>query len=384
MEMVSSGRGNPLLVDRHLRARSGVTPLLREVYISSRIFPPHAAAWLHLALVSMLAACGMAVSGCAQTDAANLSNRTFYREEYGLDTHGRKTWFDHLLEADPGSIRVVSSPDYEQEAPAKIAVLPFADRGSAQFVVDKIALTRRTPEEEADWAWTDANRLRRAIDGYLSEREFLVENMIQVDRVMKNHHIYNEDALKSVPPQTLGRWLGVDAVIYGEVTHYEAYYVALVAVWRVGVDIRMVSTHDGRQLFAENGSRYSVDANPAFDPVDILMNSGLTLFGLRDVMLARAEDETAREMVLRIPRSPRLEGDLIEQVDSWFDSGGPGEAGSEQSAIIVPSSASITPFREQIDSKGPFDDEGQGTGMCGFSPAGLDGTTTTMKLTPFP
>ena len=338
-------------------------PQLRQVHASSQFHPPLAAAGRNIALASIVIACTIAALGCAPTSSSDRSNRTFYRQEYGLDTHGRKTWFDHVLEADPGGIRVVSLADYEKEAPARIAVLPFADRGSAQFVVDRVALTRRNAEEEADWAWTDSNRLRRAIDGYISEREFLVENLIQVDRVMKDHHIYDENALNSVPPQTLGRWLGVDAVIYGEVTHYEAYYVALVAIWQVGVNIRMVSTHDGRVLFSQEGNRYSVDANPAFDPLSIVLNSGITLLGLRDVTLARAEDETAREMVLRIPRSPRLEDDLIEQADSWFDSGGPGEPTSAQSARIVP-------------SKGEFDSEEQIDRAFGFSlpqRASLDG-----------
>jgi hypothetical protein len=341
---------------------------LRQVCMSSRIFSLPDAAWRNVALASIAIACWIGASGCAPADSADLSNRTFYRQEYGLDTHGKKTWLDHMLEVDPGGIKEVSLPDYEQEAPAKIAVLPFSDRGSAQFVVDKIALTRRSSEEEADWAWTDSNRLRRAIDGYLSEREFLVENMIQVDQVMKDHHIYNEDALRRVPPQTLGRWLGVDAVIYGEVTHYEAYYVALVAIWQVGVNMRMVSTHDGRVLFAEDGSRYSVDANPAFDPVGIVLNSGITLFGLRDVVLARSEDETAREMVLHIPRSRRLEDALIEQADSWFDSGGPSDSTSGQSASIRPSSASITP-----SSGGTIPVSEQLDGMFGVTNAPFDG-----------
>jgi hypothetical protein len=33
-------------------------------------------------------------------------------------------------------------------------VLPFADIGSANFVVDKIALTHRSKIERANWAWT--------------------------------------------------------------------------------------------------------------------------------------------------------------------------------------------------------------------------------------
>jgi hypothetical protein len=260
----------------------------------------------------------LAIASCASQAA--LTDQTFFRNEYEVDTHGRKTWFDRLVETDPGGFKTQVTPGYESVAPARIAVLPFVNKGSAQFVVDKIPLTARSPEQQADWAWTNSNRLRRAVDGYLSSREFLVENLIQVDHIMKEHHIFDETSLARMSPQALGQMLGVDAVVYGEVTHYEAYYLALVSAYQVGVTTRMVSTRDGRELFAAEGSRYDVDVAPAFDPVDIALNSAFTLLQLRDIVLARAEDESAREIILRIPRSQRLQDELIEEATeapSW-------------------------------------------------------------------
>ena len=252
-----------------------------------------------------------ALSGCAaKTDR---TDRPFFRNEYGLETHGKKNWFDHLVELDPGSIKTTVAPDYDQVAPQKVAVLPFGDHGRANFTLDKIPLTFRSKEKVADWAWTDANRMRRAVSGYMAPREFQEANLIQVDEVLQEHGIDTEKKLLAVPPETLGKWLGVDAVVYGDVTHYEAYYAFLVSAWQVGADVKMVSTHDGKELFTASGSRYSVDFMPAFDPMDIAINSGLTLLELRDVTLARAEEEAAREIVLRIPRSEKLRSALIEQ-----------------------------------------------------------------------
>ena len=47
--------------------------------------------------------------------------------------------------------------------------------------------------------------------------------------------------------------------------------------------------------------------------MDIAINSAFTLLQLRDIVLARAEDESAREIILRIPRSQRLQDELIEE-----------------------------------------------------------------------
>lgn len=266
-------------------------------------------------LISALAGCAVLASiglgGCAST--ASYESRPFFQDEYGLGTHGRKTWFDHLVEVDPGGLHTYVAPDYDNKAPQTIAILPFADRGSANYVMDKIPLTHRNQQERAAWAWTDANRMRRAVTGYLASREFQEANTIQVDAILKEHGIDCEEKLEKVSPQTLGKWLGVDAVVYGEVTRYEAYYALLVSAYQVGADVKMVSTRNGEKLFAATGTRYDVNLMPAFDPIDIAINSGLSLLQLRDVTLARAEEEDAREIVLRIPRSEKLKKQLIEQ-----------------------------------------------------------------------
>ena len=74
-------------------------------------------------IVSTLAASmilgSVALSGCAaKTDR---SERPFFRNEYGLETHGKKNWFDHLVELDPGSLKTEVAPDYEQAAPQTVA-----------------------------------------------------------------------------------------------------------------------------------------------------------------------------------------------------------------------------------------------------------------------
>jgi len=269
-----------------------------------------------LRLVGFLAAicsaiCSVSLMGCSAS--TNSENRPFFRQEEELGSHGRKTWFDRLVEVDPGGMKTVIAPNYEQVAPERIAVLPFSDQGSAQYVVDKVPLSFRDQQERDNWAWTDGNRMRRAMMGFLAQREFVEANIYQVDAILKEHGIDNEATLEKVPPQTLGQWLAVDAVVYGEVTSYEAYYAGLISAWRVGANVRMVSTHDGTDLFEATGSRYAVNLAPAFDPIDIAIDSALSLLELRDVTLARAEEEDAREIVLRIPRSERLESSLTEE-----------------------------------------------------------------------
>ena len=244
------------------------------------------------------------IGGCA---AANQhEQRPFFLHEHDLQSHGRKTLLDRLVELDPGAFRVDVTPNYLQNPPLRIALLPFSDDGSANFVVNKIPLTFRSRNERYDWAWTHAQRLRHAMQGYLAEREFLVANLYGVDAVIQDQGISNMAELQQVSVEDLGDWLDVDAVMYGRVVHYDAYYFALVAAWQVGIEVRLVSTHDGKTLIRASGSRWAVSFLPAMDPQDIAINAAQNLLQLRDINLARAEEEACREVVKRIPQSDAL------------------------------------------------------------------------------
>ena len=261
----------------------------------------------------MLSAFLAGLAGCSTVSQRVEERRPFFQPEYELTSHGRKTLFDRIVELDPGGLNVKVASDYQSNAPLKVAVLPFTDRGSANFVVDKIPLTYRDQQQRASWAWTDAQRLRRSMVGYLSGREFYVLNPIGIDAVLRSHGITDEAELEKVAPQKLGSWLGADAVVYGEVAHYDAYYLALVSAWQVGIRGRIVSTYNGEQLIDFSGSRYSVNVMPALTPADILINSAASLLQLRDVVLARSEEEVCRELVLRIPVSENLRLQIAQQ-----------------------------------------------------------------------
>jgi hypothetical protein len=247
--------------------------------------------------------------GCASN---SYESRPFFQHEYAAESHGQKTILDRIIETDPGGFRVETSPQYLKDPPERIAVLPFADIGSANFVVDKIALTHRSKIERANWAWTDSQRLRRSLDGYLAQREFIVSPLDGVDAVLRARGIDTPAKLYQTPPEELGRLLGVDAIVYGTVTHYEAYYLLLVAGWQVSIEVSMVSTHGGENLVVAAGSRYAVQIMPALSVQDIVINSAENVLQLRDIILSRAEEETCREIVHRVPVSQELKA-RIEQ-----------------------------------------------------------------------
>lgn len=271
----------------------------------------------------VLAALMIAISGCSTT-APNYQTRPFFLSEEDTATHGRKSWFDRIIETDPGISDYVVATDYQEQPPRRIAVLPFVDHGNGDYMVDKISLSFRKSQEQLDQsAWTHANRVRRSVSGEIGGREFEIVPLVSVDAVLADRKIDNWDALMSVKPEQLGRWLDADAVVYGEILDYEAYYAGLISVWRVSARVRMVSTRDGHEVFTADSHRYSVDLSPAIDPIDIAIDSVETLIDLRDLRLARAEYEVGREIVMRLPIARRnieqLQNAAVEKERSLED-----------------------------------------------------------------
>ena len=254
----------------------------------------------------------LSLAGCS-TASTEYKSRPFFLSEEEVATHGRKAWYDRIVELDPGGASFTVAADYQQAPPKKIAVLPFTDFGEGEFVVDKLPLDARNEQERARWGWSHANHLRRAFAGDLATREFTLIPLLAIDAVLDDRGITDFDKLSSVSPREIGSWLHADALVYGEVIDYEAYYGFLLAAWRVTARVRMVSTRDGHELFSCTDTRYSTNLSPAIDPIDIVINSALNVVELRDITLARAEAEVGREIVLRLPVAERNVSDFTTE-----------------------------------------------------------------------
>jgi hypothetical protein len=242
------------------------------------------------------------IEGCASTQH---KSRPFFLTEEELETHGQKTWYDRVVEADPGGISFVVAADYQERPPRKIAVLPFLDKGEGSYLINKVSLKTRNEEERNRWSWSHANRVRRAVAGELGTREFIIAPLLEVDAVLASHGITDGEKLNAVPPDKLGRWLDADTVVYGELLNYEAYYAFLASSWKVSARVRMVLTKDRHEIFSCTETRYSSTVTPVIDPIDIGINSVLSLIHLRDITLARTEYEVGREIVNHLPKARR-------------------------------------------------------------------------------
>jgi hypothetical protein len=153
------------------------------------------------------------LAGCCSTASTQYKSRPFFLIEEDVTTHGRKAWYDSIIELDPGGAQFTVAADYQQAPPKNIAVLPFTDLGEGEFVVNNLSLLPRSDQELALWGWSHANHLRRAFAGELATREFTLIPLLAIDAVLAVRGITDFTKLSAESPMEIGRWLHADALV---------------------------------------------------------------------------------------------------------------------------------------------------------------------------
>lgn len=166
--------------------------------------------------------------------------------------------------------------------PRQVAVLPFADSTQTNGLADLV---------------------RAAFYSHLSVLPFNDLELYQVDARLKDHDLSTADRIAQTPVKDLGLILGVDAVVFGEVTEFDRVFAGFYSQLSVGAAITIYDTRSGQRLWAdshvsrfhEGGLPFSIISIPL-----ITMRSGLNL---RETVKLRAVDELCRELINRIPSS---------------------------------------------------------------------------------
>lgn len=255
--------------------------------------------------------------GCADKPYRALSPKSsdpFYQEDKDHGYSGQKKLLDRVYQLDPGQSFFKCSPYFLQDPPRKLAFLPFENLKGGDFLLNGMPLTERKGEDKKAWSWTYSNRLRKFLFAHFALREFELLGLLETDTILQELGITNPKRLYKTDPKDLGRALGVDAVIYGKVTHYESHYYLLFTQVVVGLYIRCVSTHDGSTLFEVAEVRRDNNLRIATNPIDFAAGSVQNVMALRDLYRIKAADEACREIVARVPVAESLK---VEKEHKW-------------------------------------------------------------------
>lgn len=157
--------------------------------------------------------------------------------------------------------KVKSLIAFDPAQPIRIAVLPFhqVERGkiipesySPNIFIDNIPLLSSKIQE------TPASLIQGIVETELRKNGFdLLSNAFV--RTQLGHHGFVEgskvkvDELRNAEEKRLGELLSADAILYGSVSKWRRRYWGLESSTTVGVELKLVSAADGREIFVSEG-----------------------------------------------------------------------------------------------------------------------------------
>jgi len=207
---------------------------------------------------------------------------------------------DRVYELDPQG-KIFVSPMLRENPPRTVAVLPFRSQIGEGRVEGSQDLFNALSKKDPNLPEVIGERMRRAFFGQFAQLEFDHVKISRIDRTLRKEGLDTWDSMKSVPPQHWGELLGAEAVVMGEVTHFDYYYAFLYSQLAVGLSLEMRDTKTGEILWKVNDARRDHTVRIVYDPIALAVGLFQVGFSMRPINMMRAMDEICRELVGTIP-----------------------------------------------------------------------------------
>ncbi|MFH2075489.1 MAG: GNA1162 family protein [Pseudomonadota bacterium] len=171
-------------------------------------------------------------------------------------------------------------PYMEKHRPRTIAVLPFFDRSRSKHGFETV---------------------RRGFYNHFSSLPFKDMELYRIDDLLKKAGLTDPEEINKTSPQKLGEILGVDAVVYGEISDFDKLFAVIYSQVSVGAEVKMVDAKTGNFLWSGQHVARIHEGGLSVTPVGIVATVIVAAMNMRDIQLLRACDDLFREMVKTIP-----------------------------------------------------------------------------------
>lgn len=163
----------------------------------------------------------------------------------------------------------------------RVCVLPFADEAKVPGL---------------------ANRIRQSFAGHLSIKHFVDTELHEIDSRLETLG----PGWQTLSAQDLGKALGCNALIYGEVTKVSRLYLALYSQLTLESNILLVDASTGQTLVKDGYATKFRSAGLPLSPLSFVPDAVRTLSNLSDTQMVRAVDDLGRNLAGKVPDLPAL------------------------------------------------------------------------------
>ena len=164
--------------------------------------------------------------------------------------------------------------------PRSIAVLPFRNH---------------TPQPDL------APLVRKGFYAHLSYRRFQDVELVVVDHVLSEHGLGADTPWSAEQLRLLGDWLNCDAVVIGEVDHFERLFAAVYSQLSIGARITIYDTRTGRKIWSDSYLARLHEGDVPLTPLGLPLAGIRTGMNLQDREIISAVDKLTRHLADRLP-----------------------------------------------------------------------------------
>jgi len=183
-----------------------------------------------------------------------------------------------------GEYRV--DPSLRDHPPQTVAVLPFLNMTNKKEAFDIV---------------------RQSFHGHFSTLNYTAIPLFKVDQALRQADLDTPEKVAQTPPLKLREILHVDAVIRGEVTHFDRIYAGVYSQVAVGAEVQMIDGKSGKELWWGKHVSRKHGGGVATSPVGLILTALSTALNMREIELLRSSDDLFRDMVKSIPQPTRAQ-----------------------------------------------------------------------------
>ena len=228
-------------------------------------------------------------------------------------------------------------PYMKDHIPKTVAVLPFLDLSKSKEGFEPV---------------------RRGFYNHFSSLPFKDLELYRIDNLLRKADLTDPEEIAKKSPAELGKILGVDAVIYGDISDFDKLFAVVYSQVAVGAELRMFDTKTGNFLWSGKHTVRIHEGGISTTPIGLIATIIATSMNVRDIQLLRACDDLFRDMVKTIP-APTIAEALQPPVITLLTQdtqGRPKKAGDEIRVVIQGDPKkqayfSIGEFKKNIDMR---------------------------------
>ncbi len=161
-----------------------------------------------------------------------------------------------------------------------IAILPFSNRTDAEGINDFVRIT---------------------FYSHLSAYPFRDIELHVVDQKLQQYEIADYEKFCKVPVQKLGRIIGSDVILIGEVTEFERIFAGVYSQIAVGISIEVWDTRTGQRIWTDEQIERHHEGGLPLTLTDIPFITIRSGMNLTETAKIQTVDEVTRYMASRIP-----------------------------------------------------------------------------------